>query len=170
MKLTSSMTIQVQKVEARDDSGMTPLARGVLSDLDRSSGASMQLIGVLWGGSVVIGATGGAVLYVAPAALPFISPVVVRLSVTGPTIAVTLLSKAQDPKLRRIIDALYRVAAKIGSGSSADAFRADGSHMQKLQDSIRGLENVLKNPNLSQTDREIANYLINDMKNALSGK
>lgn len=32
----------------------------------------------------------------------------------------------------------------IGSGSSADAFRANGSHAQKLADSIGGLEKVKK--------------------------
>jgi hypothetical protein len=63
-----------------------------------------------------------------------------------------------------------RLEARIGSGSSADAFRADGSHAQKLADSIGGLEKVLRKPGLSDADRRIAEYLINDMKNALSGK
>ena len=149
---------------------ISALGDGVGAELDRSAQGSRNLIGGFAGVTAAGGAIAGAAAYVAPAALPFIVRAVEKVSVTGPSIAVTLLSKAQDPKLRNIINDLYRVAAKIGSGSSADAFRADGSHALKLEYSIRGLQNVLKNPNLSQTDRDIANYLINDMKNALSGK
>lgn len=149
---------------------ISALGDGVGAELDRSAQGSRNLIGGFAAVTAAGGAIAGAAAYVAPAALPFIVRAVEKASVTGPSIAVTLLSKAQDPKLRNIINDLYRVAAKIGSGSSADAFRAEGSHAQKLADSIRGLQSVLKNPNLSQSDREIANYLINDMKNALSGK
>jgi filamentous hemagglutinin len=88
-----------------------------------------------------------------------------------PELHIARLTPSEEfPKLRSIIDKLYRIEARIGSGSSADAFRADGSHGQKLVDSIRGLEKVLRHPGLSDADRRIAEHLINDMKNALSGK
>ena len=157
-------------VQAKDDSGMTPIARGVLTELDRSASGSLQLIRGFAVVTTAGGVIGGVAAFIAPAAVPFIVHAVEKVSVTGPSIAVTLLSKAQDPKLQSIINRLYRLEARIGSGSSADAFRADGSHAQKLADSIGGLEKVLRKPGLSDADRRIAEYLINDMKNALSGK
>jgi RHS repeat-associated protein len=55
-----------------------------------------------FGLSVFIGSGGGALAYYAPAAVPFIAPAAQRLSVTGPSAGLTLMSQAQNPKLRGI--------------------------------------------------------------------
>ncbi|MEM9917266.1 MAG: RHS repeat-associated core domain-containing protein [Bacteroidota bacterium] len=87
-------------------------------------------------------------------------------------------SRVQNPKLKNIVNDLFRPNAKIGNGSSMDAFRyeratgdlvGNKSHGQKIQDYKRGLEKLINRGDLSKQDRQIANDIINDINNALKG-
>ena len=138
--------------------------------------AMNQSIGAFAGGTAAVGAIAGAAVVVGPLAIPFIVPAVEKISVVGPTIAITLLSKAQDPKLRNFIDKLYRVTAQIGSGSTADAIRYEritgkllspSGHSIKGQEIINGLQKLINSGKLNSTDRAIAQQLVNDLKDAL---
>jgi len=87
----------------------------------------------------------------------------------------------KDPALEKnYVNALYRPGAKIGNGSTADAIRSELAtklkvggriHTQKGEDSIRALERWLaRNPAADAGDRAAAQAIIDDLKNALSGK
>lgn len=90
-----------------------------------------------------------------------------------------MLSSVENPKLRNIVENLYRPGAKIGSGSSMDAFRLEQltggtvsgkTHSKKLLDYRKGLQNVWDDrANLSTGDRQITKQLLGDIQNALSG-
>lgn len=43
------------------------------------------------------------------------------------------------------------------------------SHIQKAMERVTNLENIISKQNLSPSDLEIANNLLNDLKNALGG-
>lgn len=83
-----------------------------------------------------------------------------------------------DPKLKKVIDNLYRENAKIGSGSTADAIRYETqtglkvggrSHTQKGEDAVRFLEDWLKkNPDAKQGDVAAAENVLLDLKDALN--
>jgi RHS repeat-associated protein len=135
--------------------------------------ATLQFFGL----SVALGTGGGVVAYYAPAAVPFIAPAVERLSVTGPSVGITLMSQAQNPKLLNIIDKLYRATAKIGSGSTADVIRYEratgkllsgSGHSIKGRESIRALESLIRSGKLNPAETNIARFLINDLKDALT--
>jgi hypothetical protein len=83
-------------------------------------------------------------------------------------------------KLRNIVDDLYKGTTnfgRIGNGTTADALRYElstgervfgKSHLQKAEDSLRGLENWLKaNPNAPYHDRLVARSLADDLLDAL---
>jgi hypothetical protein len=85
-------------------------------------------------------------------------------------------------RLSNIVRDLFKGALTkrpIGSGSTADALRYElktgnlvggKSHLQKAQQYTRALEKWLeKNPTASPQDRKVAQTLLNDLKNALSG-
>jgi hypothetical protein len=90
-----------------------------------------------------------------------------------------LLNAAQNPKLRDAINNLYRPGAKVGSGSSMDAYRFEQAtgqllsptgHGQKLFDRRTQLQKLLHDPNLSPSDRQITKDLLIDIQNALGGQ
>lgn len=90
-----------------------------------------------------------------------------------------LLGKAQDPELRDAIDNLYRDKAKVGDGSSMDAYRYESEtdiklskngHGGKLIDRREQLVGILHKASLSSADRQIAKDLLIDIQNALSGR
>jgi len=87
-----------------------------------------------------------------------------------------LLHAAQDPRLRNAIDELYRPGAKIGSGSSMDAYRFEQrtgtllsrtGHGQKLLGRRTQLQRMLRS--LEGDDRRIARDLLIDVQDALGG-
>ena len=90
-----------------------------------------------------------------------------------------LLSAVQNSKLRNIVNDLYRPGAKIGSGSSMDAFRLEQltggtvggkTHAIKLLNYRTALQRVWGNrANLSASDRQITKQLLEDIQDALSG-
>jgi hypothetical protein len=55
----------------------------------------------------------------------------------------------------------------LGCGSSMDALRIEGSHLQKVWDRRRQLLNILKNEPLDAKDRQLIKDLLNDMQNAI---
>ena len=90
-----------------------------------------------------------------------------------------LLSKVQNPKLRNAINEIYRDGATIGDGGLADAIRHElktgelvggKSHIQKGKERIKNLENILNKQDLSNTEKEIAEELIENISLALGGK
>jgi hypothetical protein len=86
-----------------------------------------------------------------------------------PTKRDELLSKATNSKLRNAIDELYRPGASIGDGGTADMIRivGDEGHITKGMSYLKYLERVLTGETLSAADREIAEALYNDLRNAL---
>mgnify|MGYP007089154426 CR=1 FL=1 len=95
------------------------------------------------------------------------------------TVQDNLLSAVENPKLRNIVNDLYRSGTKVGSGSSMDAFRLEQltggtvggkTHAIKLLNYRTALQKVWSNrANLSAGDRQITKQLLGDIQNALSG-
>lgn len=88
-----------------------------------------------------------------------------------------LLKSVNDPKLKNIND-LYRPGAQIGSGSTADALRYElqtgnivggRSHLEKAMNYSKGLQKLLSKGTLNETDKNIAQTLLDDLINALGG-
>jgi hypothetical protein len=83
----------------------------------------------------------------------------------------------RDPKLKKIVDDLYRPNAKVGSGSTADAIRHElltGNpvkgkvHFQKGGDSLRALNRWNRNNSTATSgDRAVAENLIKDLNDAM---
>lgn len=90
-----------------------------------------------------------------------------------------LLNTVQHSKLKKIVNDLFRPGAKVGSGSSMDAFRLEQltgakvggkTHGTKLIQYRTALQRLWKNrANLSASDRKTVKQLLNDIQNALSG-
>jgi hypothetical protein len=90
-----------------------------------------------------------------------------------------LLSEAEDPKLRNIIEALYKDTSSFGDGGTADAIEYEKATGQKIggrdhtikgEDLSRGLQSVLKEPGLSTKDTAIAQGLLNRLQTVLQAK
>ena len=89
-------------------------------------------------------------------------------------------SEISNPKLKNIVDDLYRPNAKIGSGSTADAVRIElkidnlkvggKSHKIKAENSIRSITDILENDLLSAHDRMIAENVRLDLLDYLGEK
>lgn len=89
-----------------------------------------------------------------------------------------LLNAAQDGRLRNAIEELYRKNAKYGDGSSMDAYRYERAtgqllspkgHCEKLMGRRKQLQKLLRDPNMSPSDRQIVKDLLINIQNALSG-
>lgn len=90
-----------------------------------------------------------------------------------------LLPVIQNSKLKNLVNDLYRAGAKVGGGSSMDAYRFEvlsgltvggKSHTQKLLDYRSALLKLWSNKSsLSQNDRGIVKHILTDIQNALSG-
>lgn len=90
-----------------------------------------------------------------------------------------LLNSVQNDKLKNAVNQIYRPNAKIGDGGLADALRHEfktgelvggKSHIQKANERIKNLKNIIKKENLNSSDLKIAEDMISDMDNALRGK
>lgn len=92
------------------------------------------------------------------------------------------LPKVTDPKLKNLVDDLYKGARspnRIGTGSTADAVRSELAtgvpthgyfHSQKAQQYSRALEKWMsRNPNASDHDKIVARKLLQDLQKALRG-
>lgn len=98
---------------------------------------------------------------------------------TSKTVRETLLESASNQKLKNAIDQIYRPGAKIGDGGLAHAIRHELKtgelvggklHIIKGTERVKNLENIIKTQNLSQSDLDIVQKLLNDLKNALGGR
>lgn len=84
-----------------------------------------------------------------------------------------LLNKAQNSKLKNIIDQLYRKTAHTGDGGTADMLRQEAAngghlkHLQKAQDKIIEIQRLLTNEQLSESDRKLAYQLLDDLYDAV---
>jgi filamentous hemagglutinin len=86
----------------------------------------------------------------------------------------------QNAKLGSLLDDLYRPGAKIGSGSTAAAVRAELAtggtvggrlHGQKAADYVEALQRWLRtNPAAAAADRAAAENVMRDLQNALAGR
>jgi len=97
---------------------------------------------------------------------------------TGGSMRDTYLGQATNKALWNVIDQLYRPKATEGDGGTADAIRvqiATGKliggrdHIQKGLQRIKNLERILKEQNLSSSERELAQKLLDDLRRALEG-
>lgn len=88
-----------------------------------------------------------------------------------------LLQSAQSPKLRNIIEALYRPGATVGTGSTADVIRYEletgvllspKGHFLKGIERRTALQRLYRDPSLGASDRQIVKELLTDLQNALS--
>ena len=88
-----------------------------------------------------------------------------------------LLLSVEDPKLKSIINELYRPGAKIGSGSTGDVLiyeKLSGDLLSKTGHATKAfgyrvaLQKMLNSNTLSNSDREIVIRLLKDLQNALS--
>jgi RHS repeat-associated protein len=100
-------------------------------------------------------------------------------SVVLETVRDRLLAVARDPKLRNLINQMYRKNAQIGSGSTADAIRYElqtgqllspAGHLLKGQEMSTALTRLLGSGSLNEGDWQIARYILNDLQRALSGQ
>jgi len=103
-----------------------------------------------------------------------------RKGVTG---AAARAPQVTDSKLGNIVHDLYKGAnnpTRVGSGTTADAIRhelanpgvqtAGRGHVIKGREYAKGLQNWLRrNPGASAGDRQAAQDMLNDLKNALGG-
>ncbi len=92
-----------------------------------------------------------------------------------------LLAHASDVKLQIAIKELYREGSFIGDGGTAAAIKFEKAtglsvgkggttHIQKGKEMIRHIEKrILRNRNLSESDRLLAQKLVNDLRNAIGG-
>lgn len=74
---------------------------------------------------------------------------------------------------------IYRPNSQIGDGGLADAVRYElktgklvggKSHIQKANERIKNLENIIRKENLNEKDLKIAKDILNDINMALKGK
>jgi RHS repeat-associated protein len=91
-------------------------------------------------------------------------------TISLPSPGMSLRQRAQDPRVQDVVDQLYRRGAKIGNGSSMDAYRADGSHLQKLMERRTQLERLSRDPVLSSSDKQVVHELLDVINNALGGR
>jgi len=91
---------------------------------------------------------------------------------------IKLLENISNPALRKAIDKLYKVNARVGDGSSMDAYRYEKAtgilllktgHGQKLIDSRTHLQRLFHNPNIAPQDKVIIRNVLINIQNALSG-
>lgn len=97
----------------------------------------------------------------------------------GSSVREELLGQVENSKLKNAVNEIYRPGATIGDGGLADAVRhglstgefvGGKSHVKKAMERVTNLENIIKEQELSGGNLEIANKLLNDLKNALGGK
>ena len=147
-------------------------AEAFAGEMDRRASGIKKTIVVVGAGSVAAGVIGGAAASAGTLTLAG------RVTTLGPLLMrEELLRKVQDPKLRNIIDQLYRRGATIGDGGTAAAVRAERAtgqpiggkfHSIKARININALENWLRNnPTASQNDRTIAQSLKRDLQNSM---
>ncbi len=83
------------------------------------------------------------------------------------------LRNVKNQKLWNAIDQLYRKNATVGDGGTADKLRYEFDsgqplrHLRKAQTMITRLERILTEEVLTESERKLAYYLLNDLYNAV---
>ena len=83
------------------------------------------------------------------------------------------MNQAENEKLKRIIDQLYREDAVIGDGGTADMLRYEYKngleleHLKKATDRINELHKLIKSNVLSDSDLKLAYRLLDDLHSAV---
>jgi len=86
------------------------------------------------------------------------------------------LKLVTNQKLKNTVNDLYRPGAVIGDGGTADSIRhylktgelvSGSTHIQKGEERVRNLKNILETQDLNTTDRKIAYELLQDLIAAL---
>ena len=83
------------------------------------------------------------------------------------------MNQAENEKLKRIIEQLYREDAEIGDGGTADMLRYEYKngleleHLQKATDRINELHKLVNSNVLSESDLKLAYQLLDDLHNAV---
>lgn len=83
-----------------------------------------------------------------------------------------LLSYVQDDGLHSIINELYRPGAIAGDGGTAtklmqEFYEGSSKHLQKANERLKQLNNLVQTGNLGLNDLDIAEALITDLENAI---
>lgn len=88
-----------------------------------------------------------------------------------------MLRNAKTDQCKRLIEELYRDGATVGNGSCADAIRKQLSsgelvgnkdHVKKGRERLRQIEKILSK-NKNHPDKDMLEFLANDLKQALGG-
>ena len=83
------------------------------------------------------------------------------------------LRQASNSELRNAISELYRSTATLGDGGTADMLRYEFdsgqalNHLQKANDMIKYLNNILINEFLTDAEIKLTYQLLNDLNNAV---
>jgi filamentous hemagglutinin len=94
------------------------------------------------------------------------------------TSRINLLQNVTNPRLRNLINQMYRPGAQAGTGSTADAIRYEAQtgimmsrtgHFQKGLEMRTALTRVLREESLSAAERQAVRSVLIDLQKALSG-
>ena len=89
-----------------------------------------------------------------------------------------LLNAAENARLRDAINNLYRKGARVGDGSSMDAWRYERTtgillskkgHCEKLINRRSQLQDLLRDPSISTRDKDVIKQILSDIQKSLSG-
>jgi RHS repeat-associated protein len=133
--------------------------QAIFAEAQLGAGSIARLGTVTGGGWCTAGFTGAGGLAVGPA---------------GGAGEILPTPNVSDPKLENIVKNLYKGTAnpnRIGNGTTADAIRGEGSHVQKGLDESRALTKWLEaNPEAPTGDQIVARSLLQDLLSALAGE
>ena len=96
----------------------------------------------------------------------------------GPNKRDDLINSVKDETLKKIIGEVYRPGSVIGDGGTGDVIRFEkqtnillskSGHIQKGIDMIKYFQKLLDSNKLSDSDRKIAEQILNDLKDAMGG-
>ena len=82
-------------------------------------------------------------------------------------------NQASDPELKGVIDELYRSSAEIGDGGTADMLKYEFDsglplkHLQKAQDGIRQLNNMLTKKMFNDADQKLIYHFLGNLFDAI---
>ena len=137
------------------DADPNRMRREVIQEFRKEGGdeAGRFLIGMAVPGPQEI-VIGKAIGKLAKPAAKLCEPVIKEIKLLK-TARGNLLSTADNPRLRDAINNLYRLGAKLGNGSSMDAIRIEGSHVEKVLGRRTQLMRILDRENLNAADKQI---------------
>jgi len=94
-------------------------------------------------------------------------------------LGISLQNAVSNKKLKNLIGELYREGALVGDGSAMAAaslqvktgqLTGGKDHIQKINERIANLKNILKNQYLNNKDKKYAEKLLEDMNKSLKGE